>query len=63
MKHNDVKVFASYKAITWKYTPERAAWWSGFWERLVRSIKTALKASVGKAKISYDDLATLLTEI
>lgn len=24
------------KGITWKYIAERAAWWSGFWERLVR---------------------------
>lgn len=28
------------KGITWKYIAERAALWGGFWERLVRLVKT-----------------------
>lgn len=31
------------KKISWKFIVEKAPWWGGFWERLVRSIKRPLK--------------------
>ena len=32
----------SEKKIQWKFIVERAPWWGGFYERLVKSVKTAL---------------------
>jgi len=63
MKKRQVQQFAANKGITWKFIPERAAWWGGFWERLVRSVKDCLKAAIGKAKLSNEELETLLTEV
>lgn len=44
------------------FIPERAPWWGGFWERLVRSVKMALKKTIGNAMISTTELITVLTE-
>lgn len=42
---------------------ERAAWWGGMWERLVRSVKTCLRKVVGKASLHYEEIETILTEV
>ena len=38
-------------------------WWGGFYERLVRSIKLPLKKVVGKAKLTYEEMETVLIEV
>ncbi|GIX95307.1 reverse transcriptase [Caerostris darwini] len=38
-----VQEFISSKGVTWKFIPERAPWWGGFWERLMKSIKDPLR--------------------
>ena len=35
----------------------------GFYERMVRSVKTCLKLSVGRESLPYEELRTVLTEI
>ncbi|GBN88245.1 hypothetical protein AVEN_233612-1 [Araneus ventricosus] len=49
--------------ITWKFIVEGAPWWIGFWERLVRSVKTCLKRILGKSSFTYEELYTVLVEI
>lgn len=49
--------------ITWQFIVERAPWWGGFWERLVRSIKRPLKRVIGRSTLTYDELHTILVEI
>ena len=38
-------------------------WWGGFYERMVRSVKTPLKKVIGTAKLDYEVLNTALIEI
>ncbi|GFW08224.1 integrase catalytic domain-containing protein [Trichonephila clavipes] len=38
----------STQKIVWKFIPPTAAWWGGWWERLVRIIKELLRHSLGK---------------
>ncbi|XP_068713712.1 uncharacterized protein [Montipora capricornis] len=45
------------KGIKWKFIVER------WWERLVRSVKEPLPKVLGKALLSYQELATVLTRI
>ncbi|GFT76315.1 sphingomyelin phosphodiesterase 2 [Trichonephila clavipes] len=40
MKETDIK------PIKWKFNPPTAAWWGGWWERLVRVIKELLKRTL-----------------
>ena len=59
----EVEQFLAEKRITWKFIVERAPWWGGFWERLVRSVKQPLKKVIGKSSLSVDKLQTILTDI
>ncbi|GFQ83656.1 integrase catalytic domain-containing protein [Trichonephila clavata] len=45
------------------YIIERAAWWGGFYERMVRSVKVALRKTLGKSSLTTEQLSTVLTEI
>ncbi len=49
--------------IIWKFQPPNAPHMSGVWERLVKTVKRALKAVLGEALVSDDVLATTLVEI
>ena len=49
--------------ITWQFNPPYAPWRGGFWERIVRSIKTPLRKIAGGARLKETELITLLTKI
>ncbi|KRY30334.1 hypothetical protein T01_9093, partial [Trichinella spiralis] len=49
--------------VEWIFITERAPWCGGYWERLVRSVKTALKATLGQCLASPDELRTVLCEV
>jgi hypothetical protein len=59
---NEVSRYAEIQRITWKFIPPTAAWWGGFWERLVRTVKELLRRSLGKAIFTYEELVTILCE-
>ena len=42
---------------------ELAPWWGGFFERLVGSVKRTLRKVLGKARLTYQELETVLTEV
>ena len=42
-----VKQYLTNRRVEWDFIVEKAAWWSGFWERLVRSVKNCIKKVVG----------------
>ncbi|GFW87006.1 integrase catalytic domain-containing protein [Trichonephila clavipes] len=58
-----VKAFYASHKIYWQFMIERAPWWGGFYERLIRTVKLALRKTVGRATLFCDELETLLIEI
>jgi hypothetical protein len=42
---------------------EKAPWWGGFFERLVKSTKRCLKKTLGTAKLTYEELLTTTAEV
>jgi hypothetical protein len=60
---DEVRRYLTNNRITWQFIVERAPWWGGFWERLVRSIKRPLKKIVGRSTLTYEELSTLIIEI
>ena len=40
-----------------------APWWGGFYEHLIRGVKSSLKKCVGRANLTYDELHTVVTEV
>ena len=63
MKSDDVQTYAVNQAIEWKFITELSPWMGGFYERMIRPVKEALRKSVGPRAISQDELQTLLMEI
>ena len=49
--------------VTWSFNLEKAPWSGGFFERMIQSVKRCLKKTIGRAKLSYDELLTALTEV
>lgn len=55
--------YFSQLRIDWQFNLERAPWWGGIFERMIKSAKRCLKKSVGKNCLSHDELLTLVTEV
>ena len=55
--------FLEAKHITWKFNLERAPRWSDHFKRMVGDVKRCLRKTLGNAKLSLDELSTLLSEI
>ena len=47
----------------WKFIPPRAPWWGGWWERLVGSVKSALRKTLGRQHLCRRELETVLHEV
>ena len=54
--------FLSSRRITWRFIPPTAAWWGGWWERLVRSLKELLRRTLGRTSLDSEELRTILAE-
>ena len=63
IKSPEVQSYFANNGIRWKYIVERAAWWGGFWERLVRSVKVCLRKVLGRSSLTFEELSTVLAEI
>ena len=47
----------------WQFIAPRAPFWGGWWERLVRSVKSALRKSLGTHTLTKIELETVLCEV
>ena len=62
-RSQDVLSRLANNRITWTFIVERAPWWGGFWERLIKIIKRCLKKIVGRSTLTLEELNTVLIEI
>ena len=63
LKQCEVQQYLACNQIKWTFNVERAPWWGGVFEHLVKSTKRCLRKVVGRARLFYDELSTVLTEI
>ena len=61
--HPDVQAFVTEKRITWRFNLEKAPWWGGFYERVVKGLKRCLCKTLGNERLSHDELLTLVIEV
>ena len=62
ISHPSVKEYFGGQGIQWKNIAERGAWWGGFWERMIKSVKLCLRKVLGKTSLSIAELETVLIE-
>ena len=62
-RSQDVLGHLANNRVTWTFIMERAPWWGGFWERLIKLIKRCLKKIVGRSTLTLEELDTVLIEI
>lgn len=60
---NMLQQYFSMLSPEWKFIAPRSPWWGGWWERLVRSVKSALKKSLGTRCLTKCELETTLSEV
>ncbi|CAL1678890.1 unnamed protein product [Lasius platythorax] len=57
-----IEEYSSAEKIQWIFNPPSAAWWGGWWERLIRSIKELLRKVLRRALLNYEELTTILCD-
>ena len=63
LESDQTQVTLSEKKIQWKFITECTPWWGGFYECLVKGVKTPLKKIFAKAMLDAKQLTTVLVEI
>ncbi|XP_065063348.1 uncharacterized protein LOC135689914 [Rhopilema esculentum] len=59
----EVSSYLVEKKITWRFNLKRSPWWGGYFEKLVGSVKRCLRKVLGNAKLTFDELYTVLLEV
>ena len=63
VKHPDVSRYFSDLNVSWAFNVAKAPWWGGIFERLIQSVKRCLKKTIGRAKLTHEELLTMVTEV
>ena len=58
-----ISKFSNINQIKWKFISPRAAWQGGFYERMIKLVKSCLRKTLYKRKINLNQLRTLIVEI
>ena len=63
VRAKEVKEFLLKYRMEWKFILELSLWCGGFYERLIRIVKNSLRKILKNARLTYDELSTVLIEI
>ena len=61
--NQEVQQYLSGLKVKWSFNLEKAPWWGGFFERIIQSMKRCLKKTVGKARLTLDELNTVVIQV
>ena len=61
--HPDVKRYCSDLSLEWHFNLEKAPWWGGLFERMIKSTKLCLRKMVGQAHFTHDEILTAVVKI
>ena len=62
-KGHEIRAFIASKNIKWRYIVKKSPCWGGFYERMVRSVKTCLKKVLRNSRLTYEEILTLLIRV
>ena len=63
IQNEAVHDFLVNNEINWRFNLSRAPWWGGQFERMVGLVKQTLYKNVGRASLTWDELADLLQDV
>ena len=55
--------FLDHHRMIWKVNMPLSPWWGGYWERMIGCVKRCLRKVLVNARLTRDELSTLLTEV
>ena len=61
--HPDVKRYSFDASFEWHFNLEKAPWWGGMFEQMIKSTKRCLRKMIGQAKFACDELLTAVVEV
>jgi transposase len=54
--------FLAHNGIVWKFIAPQTAWWGGWWERMIGTVKRCLRKVLGQSRFTEEQLnATLIS--
>ena len=62
-KSKELLSFLTANNIERKNIMASSPWWGGFYERLVRTVKLSIRKTIGKARLTYEEMETVLIEV
>ena len=62
-KSTHLTSFLTSSGTQWQYNVEKALWWGGFFETLVKFVKRCLRKTLGNGRLTYQELLTTLIEV
>ena len=62
-KSDEVSTFLLLHNIDWKFILPLSPWWGGFYERLVRTVKNISRKILGRSKLNFEELYTILAQV
>ena len=62
-RSRETKSFLKRIQVNQKFILPASPWWGGFYERLVRSVKTSIKKILGRSLITAEELQTVLCQV
>jgi len=62
LNHPEVLQYFAGRGMQWSFNLEKAPWWGGIFEQMVKSVKHCLRKTIGRARLTYE-LLTALTEV
>ena len=63
LNHPEIEADLEYERTEWKFNLERAPWWGRMFERMLSSFKNCSRKVLCNARLTFDELSTLLTEV
>ena len=63
LNHPEVLHYFAGVGMQWSFNLEKAPWWGGVFEHMIKSMKGCLQKTIGRAKLTHDELLTALTEV
>ncbi|XP_068671091.1 uncharacterized protein [Montipora foliosa] len=55
--------YLAREGIRWQFKLARSPWWGGFYERLIKEIKKTLHKTLGRLRLSYEAMESVVMDI